>query len=69
MVKFNKNDFKDWGKFRLSERTTITREEFKLVCYLHSKYYLHKYNEPCTCSPKIINKWISELNAIWNNGY
>jgi hypothetical protein len=36
---------------------------------LHSEYYKHKFYEPCTCSPKTINKWIKELNVIWDNGY
>jgi hypothetical protein len=68
MVKFNIYDFKDWEAFRLSKKSTISREEFKLVCELHAKYYKHKFYQPCTCSPKTINKWIQELNLIWNNG-
>lgn len=68
MVKFSKYDFKDWEKFRLSEKTTISREEFKMVCKFHATYYNHKYFEPCTCNPKLINKWIKELNIIWDNG-
>jgi len=69
MVKFNNYDFKQWEEFRLSKRSTINREEFKLVCQFHATYYNHKYFEPCTCNPKLINKWISELNVIWNNGH
>ena len=68
MVKFNKNDFKNWEKFRLSKKSTISRKEFKMVCKLHAAYYDHKYFEPCTCNPKLINKWISELNIVWSNG-
>tara|TARA_R110002020_G_scaffold172762_3_gene363200 strand:+ start:3908 stop:4117 length:210 start_codon:yes stop_codon:yes gene_type:complete len=69
MVKYNNEDFKKWEKFRLSKKSTISRSEYKLVCDLHSKYYKHKFYEPCTCSPKTINKWIKELNVIWDNGY
>ena len=68
MVKFNTYDFNDWQTFRISKKTTITREEFKMVCELHSRYYKHKFFQPCTCSPKTINKWIKELNVIWDNG-
>jgi hypothetical protein len=68
MVKFNKYDFKDWEIFRLSKKSTISREEFTMVCKLHSTYYKHKYYEPCTCNPKLINKWIQELNVVWDNG-
>lgn len=67
MVKFNNYDFKQWEEFRLSKKSTINREEFKLVCQFHSTYYNHKYFEPC--NPKLINKWISELNVVWNNGH
>ena len=69
MVKFNNYDFKQWEEFRLSKKSTISRKEFKLVCDLHSTYYKHKFYQPCTCSPNTINKWIKELNVIWNNGH
>tara|TARA_R110000824_G_scaffold32102_2_gene103831 strand:+ start:39 stop:248 length:210 start_codon:yes stop_codon:yes gene_type:complete len=69
MVKFNNEDFKQWEKFRLSKKSTISREEFKLVCDLHRSYYKHNLPSPCTCSPKLINKWIKELNVVWNNGH
>ena len=68
MVKFSKDDYKLWNKFRLSKKSTISREEFSMVCKLHATYYNHKYYEPCTCNPKLINKWIKELNVVWNNG-
>tara|TARA_R110000796_G_scaffold170639_2_gene287571 strand:+ start:464 stop:685 length:222 start_codon:yes stop_codon:yes gene_type:complete len=70
MVTYEKADYKDWEKFRLgSDKNTISAEEFTLVCDLHSKYYKHTFYKPCTCSPKTINKWIKDLNIIWDNGY
>ena len=69
MVKFTDYDFKQWEEFRLSKKSTISRTEYKMVCDLHSEYYKHKFYEPCTCSPKTINKWIKDLNVIWDNGY
>jgi len=68
MVKFSKDDLKKWEEFRLSKKSTISREEFNMVCKLHATYYNHKYYEPCTCNPKLINKWIKELNIVWDNG-
>jgi len=69
MVTYEKADYKDWEKFRLdSNNNTISAEEFTLVCELHSKYYKHTFYKPCTCSPKTINKWIKDLNIIWDNG-
>lgn len=68
MVKFDKYDYKDWHTFRIHKKTTITGAEFKMVCELHAKYYKHKFNKICTCNPKKINRWIKELNVIFNNG-
>ena len=69
MVTYEKADYKDWEKFRLgSDKNTISAEEFTLVCDLHSKYYNHKFEEPCRCSPKTIKRWIKDLNLIWENG-
>ena len=69
MVKFDEDDYKDWEQFRLGEnKDTITAKEFWLVCDLHAKYYKHKFYKPCTCDPKTVNKWIKELNLVWENG-
>jgi|TARA_B110000261_G_C13069671_1_gene351622 hypothetical protein len=68
MVKFEENDYKDWEKFRLATADVITNLEFTLVCQLHAKYYKHTYYKPCTCSPKIVKRWIKDLNLIFDNG-
>ena len=67
MVKFEENDYKDWEKFRLATTDVITNVEFTLVCKLHSKYYNHTFYKPCTCSPKIVKRWIKDLNLIFDN--
>ena len=68
MVKFKKEDFEDWSKFRLGTKQHLSAAEFELVCQLHAKYYKHQYHKPCTCNPKKIKLWIKELNIIWDNG-
>jgi len=68
MVNFEELDYKDWELFRQGTKDVISSMEFELVCNLHSKYYKHSFYKPCTCSPKTINKWIKDLNIIWNNG-
>ena len=68
MVNFEELDYKDWELFRQGTKDVISSTEFQLVCNLHSKYYKHSFYKPCTCSPKTINKWINDLNIIWNNG-
>jgi len=68
MVNFDKLDRKDWQKFRMGTKHHLSAEEFQMVCELHSKYYKHSFYKPCTCSPKTVNKWIKDLNIIWDNG-
>ena len=68
MVKFEKKDFKLWTVFRMGKKLYLSPKEFELVCNLHSLYYKHSFYKPCTCSPKTINKWIKDLNIIWDNG-
>ena len=69
MVNFNNTDYEDWTTFRMAENNNvITPKEFELVCHLHSIYYKHNFFKPCTCSPQTINKWIKDLNIIWENG-
>tara|TARA_R110000868_G_scaffold303369_3_gene563865 strand:- start:1694 stop:1915 length:222 start_codon:yes stop_codon:yes gene_type:complete len=69
MVTFEKYDFKDWQQFRMgAKHDIITPTEFTLVCDLHSKYYKHRFYKPCTCDPRTVNKWIKDLNIIWDNG-
>ena len=46
MVKFNKDDYNIWSRFRKSKSDTITMSEFRMVCKLHAEYYKHKYEEP-----------------------
>ena len=68
MVKFKTLDYEDWSIFRQGTKDVISATEFDLVCDLHAKYHKHSFYKPCTCNPKIINKWIADLNVIWNNG-
>jgi len=48
----------------VKERTTSTmsNEDFKIMCKLHSKYFNHKYSEPCTCNKSMLRQWIEQLN-------
>ena len=57
----------DWREFRASVNNVLSREQFELICQLHSKYYKHSYYKPCTCSPKVIKTWIAQLNDIYDS--
>lgn len=61
----DKKDHEKWTQFRSVKKNRITRDEFKLICELHSKYKNHRYYEPCSCSPKKINLWIKHINEIY----
>tara|TARA_R110002012_G_scaffold114056_1_gene260180 strand:+ start:4580 stop:4801 length:222 start_codon:yes stop_codon:yes gene_type:complete len=68
MVRFNSADYEQWTKFRMVDNSVITKKELEMVSYLHSQYYKHSYYIPCTCSPNTINRWIKDLNIVWDNG-
>ena len=68
MVTFKKKDYERWKLFRLGKKSYLSRKEFEMVCKLHASYYRHSYYLPCTCNPKTIKQWITDLNKIWDNG-
>ncbi len=51
-----------WQGIKHRTKTRMTNEDFKLMCTLHSKYFNHKYYEPCTCNKRNIRKWIEQLD-------
>ena len=69
LLKMDSHDYSRWKVFRSGVSDKINKSEFKLLCELHSKYYKHPYKEPCSCSPSTINKWIAQLNDIFENGF
>jgi len=70
-VESNKNkpmeelDKRDWEKFRSKNTDRVSKVEVELISELHAKYYNHKYNVPCSCSPKTLQKWIDDLNKVY----
>ena len=58
-------DKKDWLNFKLEFKNKLNKQEFELVCQLHAKYFNHRYYKPCTCNPKKIKSWISQLNELY----
>ena len=55
-------DIKLWKEARLRITTKIDRKDFKLMCLLHSRYFNHKYSEPCTCNKQNLRDWIMNLD-------
>ena len=58
---------KDWSLFRARKSNTITHEEFEMLCHLHADLFNHQFYKPCTCRPKEINKWISDINQVYDS--
>jgi hypothetical protein len=62
-----KEDKQDWYKFRSEVKHSLNRDQFELVCQMHSKYFKHKFYKPCTCNPRVIKQWIDEINKLYEN--
>ena len=45
-------DKDNWKQFKAEVKDKLSKEQYKLLCTLHAKYYNHKYHEPCSCNPK-----------------
>jgi len=58
---------KDWSLFRARKSTNISQEEFTMLCEMHAELFNHTFYKPCTCRPKEINKWISDINRIYDS--
>lgn len=59
------SDYLFWDNFRTGVQNRITKEEYKKVCELHSKYFNHKLKYVCTCKPQAIQKYINDLNELF----
>jgi hypothetical protein len=64
-TEMSKEDHLMWEKFREDPKNTLQPQEFELICKLHAKYFNHRYYKPCTCNPKEIKRWISQLNEFF----
>jgi hypothetical protein len=51
-----------WNGVKQRITSVMSNEDFKIMCKLHSKYFNHKYSEPCTCNKRRLRQWIEELN-------
>ena len=62
MVNEFKLDARTWQETRARIITKIKHEDFKILCELHSKYFNHKYKEPCTCNKQNLRNWIKDID-------
>jgi len=67
--KLNKEEYNKWSDFKSVKSSTINKKEQELIASLHSKYFLHTYYLPCSCTPRQWNQWITDINNIYDNGH
>lgn len=58
-------DFDFWKKFRSNTSTRITYDELKRIAQMHSDYYKHTFFIPCSCNKKKIQKFIDDINKVY----
>jgi hypothetical protein len=63
----NKEYFDYWTKFRASKSNRITKKGYSKICEIHSVLFSHGYFEPCTCNPKGVQKFIKDINKIYDD--
>lgn len=54
-------DFLSTGVLR---KRTLNYDQRVKIAEIHSRVFNHKYDVPCTCSPKIWIQWMRELQEI-----
>lgn len=69
---FTQEDYIDFTGFKTAMEKGFTDNDLKIVYTLHAKYFEHNYIEPCGCGGAkkmdTINKWISDLEKVYENG-
>ncbi len=45
-------------------KNSLSHEERVKIAEVHARVFNHKYDVPCTCSPKIWMQWIRELQEL-----
>jgi hypothetical protein len=65
-------DYLDFTGFKSALNEGFTDDDLKIVYRLHAKYFQHAYNVPCGCGGRkkmdTINKWMSDLETVYDNG-
>lgn len=62
----NSKDYEYWTKFRANTSSRITMLELKTLSKMHAHYFKHKYVIPCSCNKKKIQKYITDLNKLYD---
>jgi hypothetical protein len=62
----NQEEIKQWTEFKKGKGSTITHEEYLLVCDIHANNFNHPLQMPCKCNPAKINNMIADINKKYS---
>ncbi len=57
-----------WNGVKERITTKMSNQDFKIMCRLHSRYFNHEYEEPCTCNKRRLRQWIFQLDEFFLGG-
>jgi predicted ATPase len=63
----DKKQYEYWTKFRENTSSRISKKEYTKICEMHAIIFSHPFYEPCACNPKGIQRFITDLNKIYDN--
>ena len=46
------------------KKKTLTYDDRVQLATIHARVFRHKFDVPCTCSPKIWMQWVRQLNQL-----
>ena len=62
-----KQDWIWWAEFRKSTSNKLSNTEYNKISELHAVYFSHKKILPCKCNPKGIQRYINDLNNLFES--
>ena len=57
------NDIRTWEEVRARITGKVSYPDFQILCQLHSKYFNHRYKEPCRCNKQNLRNWIADVDS------
>ena len=65
---FTEAEYNQWKNFVENRTLTISREQVKAICKIHSDVFNRTYQEPCTgCSVKPLLRMIERLDVVYKS--
>ena len=50
------------------KKRTLTYDDRVQIATIHARIFHHKFDVPCTCSPKIWMQWVKQLQLLLDEG-